>query len=64
MSHPKYVEKAQTYWSERLGDVVQTNDLTVFEQDKSVFSGLFSARGVPLFRVAETVKMGFRLEKK
>ena len=36
--------------------------LTVFEDNDAVETGLYDANGVPLYRVPDRVKMGFRSE--
>lgn len=45
------------HWSD---DVPMIRDLTVFEtQDEPARTGLLDARGVPIYRVRERIKMGF-----
>jgi hypothetical protein len=49
------------YWDDAVGGYVYApTSVQVFESDKSpVCVGLLDANGVPLYRIPETVKLGF-----
>lgn len=56
----KYVRRRAAQWAYDLcEDVPDVHDVTVYETDPYEETGLVDHEGVPLYRMRETVKMGF-----
>ena len=60
---PQIARLRASYYDYSVGDnVLMPDSCTVMETDKSPFeTGLLDATGTPLYRVPETVKIGFHL---